>query len=51
MRNEGGGGMDITLKTGVEKLPGIGPARAKGLERLNIRTVEDLLEYYPKSHL
>ena len=42
--------MDITLKTGVEKLPGIGPARAKGLERLNIRTVEDLLEYYPRSY-
>jgi ATP-dependent DNA helicase RecG len=36
------------LKTPVQFLTGVGPARAKLLEKLNIRTIEDLLWYLPK---
>ena len=31
-------------------LPGVGPARAKSLEKLGLSTVRDLLEYYPRSY-
>ncbi len=39
---------DDPLQTPVQFLPGAGPARAKLLEKLNIRTVEDLLWYLPR---
>ena len=35
--------MALRLGDGVERLPGIGPARAKSLEKLGLATVEDLL--------
>ena len=37
--------MALRLGDGVEQLPGIGPARAKSLEKLGLATVEDLLRY------
>ena len=40
----------MKLTTSLLELPGVGPARAKGLERLGLRTVEDLLRYYPRSY-
>lgn len=42
--------MSLTLKTGVEALPGVGPARAKALARLGLVTVGDLLRYYPRDY-
>ncbi len=36
------------LKTPVQFLTGVGPARAKLLEKLDIHTIEDLLWYLPK---
>ena len=37
--------MALRLGDGVEQLPGIGPARARSLEKLGLATVEDLLRY------
>ena len=34
--------MALRLGDGVEQLPGIGPARAKSLEKLGLATVEDI---------
>ena len=42
--------MGLTLETGVERLPGIGPARARSLAKLGLETVGDLLRYYPRSY-
>ena len=42
--------MDITLSTPVTEFPGIGPARAKKLEKLGIRTAGDLLRYFPRGY-
>ncbi|MEA3506445.1 MAG: ATP-dependent DNA helicase RecG, partial [Elusimicrobiota bacterium] len=39
--------MSEKLNKNVRYLKGVGPARAKMLERLEIRTVKDLLTYYP----
>lgn len=39
--------MALRLGDGVERLPGIGPARARSLEKLGLATVEDLLRYFP----
>ncbi len=38
----------VTLSTPVQYLKGVGPARAAVFERLGVRTVEDLLEYFPR---
>ena len=42
--------MALRLGDGVEQLPGIGPARAKSLEKLGLATVEDLLRYFPRDY-
>ena len=42
--------MEIGLHTPVTEFPGIGPARAKKLEKLGIRTAEDLLRYFPRNY-
>jgi ATP-dependent DNA helicase RecG len=34
----------------VTELPGVGPAAARRLARLGLRTVGELLEHYPRSH-
>ena len=38
----------LDSSTSVQYLKGVGPARATVFERLGVRTVEDLLEYYPR---
>ena len=40
----------ITGQTQLEAFPGIGAARAKGLEKLGLTTAGDLLRYYPRSY-
>ena len=42
--------MNITLSTPVTEFPGIGPARAKKLEKLGICTAGDLLRYFPRGY-
>ena len=42
--------MPLTAATGVRALPGVGEARAKCLEKLNLGTVGDLLAYFPRSY-
>ena len=42
--------MALRLTDGVERLPGIGPARAERLARLGIVTVQDLLSWYPRDY-
>lgn len=42
----------LDLRTEITYLPGVGPARAKILgDELNIRTLEDLLYFYPSKHI
>ncbi|MBM6870217.1 ATP-dependent DNA helicase RecG [Pseudoflavonifractor phocaeensis] len=42
--------MGLTLESSVRALPGVGEARAKGLEKLGLATVGDLLTYYPRDY-
>jgi len=42
--------VELRLSTSVTEFPGIGPARAKKLEKLGIRTAEDLLRYFPRAY-
>ncbi len=39
------------LKTQVQMLKGIGPKKAMRLERMGIRTLGDVLEFYPRSYI
>ena len=39
---------EITLSTPVQFLKGVGPARAETFAQLGVRTVGDLLEYFPR---
>ena len=39
--------MNLRLDTSIQYVPRVGPAMAKRLEKLNIRTVRDLLYYVP----
>ena len=41
----------VTLETDVKFLKGVGPRRAKRLEKLGIRTVEDLLYLLPRKYV
>jgi len=38
------------IDAAVTRLPGVGPAAAKQLETLGVRTVRDLLEHYPRRY-
>ena len=40
----------MTASTHIQYLKGIGPAKAKLFERLEVQTVEDLLHYYPRTY-
>lgn len=40
----------MTAQTQIQYLKGIGPAKAKLFERLEVMTVEDLLHYYPRTY-
>lgn len=42
--------LDIRLSTRVEELPGIAKRRAQALQRMDIRTVTDLLRHYPNRY-
>ncbi len=44
-------GKSLSLETDVKYLKGVGPRRAKLLERLNVRTVEDLLYLLPRRYV
>ena len=37
-----------TLHTPLTDLPGVGPARARALDKLGLSTVADLLAYFPR---
>jgi len=39
---------NLTITTPVQYLKGVGPARAAVFEKLGVRTVADLLEYFPR---
>ena len=40
----------MVISTQIQYLKGIGPAKAKLFERLDVFTVEDLLHYYPRTY-
>ena len=40
----------MELNTPLTALPGVGPARARSMEKLGLRTVGDLLGYYPRDY-
>ena len=40
----------IQLSSSVQKLKGIGPAKAKGLASLGLFTLQDIVQYYPKRY-
>ena len=42
--------MPLRLTDSLRTLPGVGPARAGSLEKLGLKTVEDMLGYYPRSY-
>ncbi len=42
---------NVTLATPVQYLKGVGPARAAVFDKLGVRTVGDLLEYFPRDWL
>ena len=41
----------LTISTSLQSIKGVGPARADALSAIGIRTVADLLHYYPRKHL
>ena len=40
----------IDLKQSVQYIKGVGPSRAKLLSLLGVDTVEDLINYYPRTY-
>ena len=43
--------MEVTLDTNIQYLTGVGPKRAALYQKLDIRTIRDLLYYFPRSYL
>lgn len=43
-------GAELTMSSSVRALHGIGPAAEKGLSEAGIRTVQELLDYFPRSY-
>lgn len=41
---------DLTLHTPLTALPGVGPARERALNKLNLFTIADLLAYFPREY-
>ena len=42
--------MPLTRQTPLTELPGVGPSRAKKLEKLGLGTMGDLLDYLPQRY-
>ena len=42
-------GMDGALSKEIQYIKGVGPARAAALNRLDIRTVQDIIYYFPRA--
>ena len=40
----------LTLRTPLSRLPGVGPARQKALDKLGLETVADLLAWFPREY-
>ena len=40
----------MSISDSITSLHGVGPKKAKALEKLKIRTVEDFLSYYPRDY-
>ena len=40
----------LDLKNDVQFVKGVGPSKVKGLNKLGIFTVEDLVTYYPRGY-
>ena len=40
----------MDVNTPLRELPGVGEARAKGLEKLGLRVAGDLVGYFPRSY-
>jgi ATP-dependent DNA helicase RecG len=43
--------LEVTLDTNIQYLTGVGPKRAALYQKLDIRTIRDLLYYFPRSYL
>jgi len=41
----------LTLDTPINQLPGVGPVRARQLKTLEVHTLGDLLEYFPRNYV
>lgn len=41
---------DISLHDDIQFLPGVGPSKAEHLRKLGVRTIGDLIEYFPVRH-
>jgi ATP-dependent DNA helicase RecG len=41
----------LSLTTPIDKLPGVGPVRARQLRSLEVFTVADLLDYFPRNYI
>ena len=42
--------METDLKNDVKYIKGVGPARAKSLNKLGIYTLKDLITYFPRDY-
>ncbi|HPZ59395.1 MAG TPA: ATP-dependent DNA helicase RecG [Bacillota bacterium] len=44
------GAVSLSISDSITSLHGVGPKKAKALEKLKIRTIEDFLSYYPRDY-